>query len=72
MERIVINPMYGMIPVRSSENYIIRPSIESIRAEMRELKEGLENHFRNLWVQEIKANYRRNKRKRMRCKRKSR
>ena len=65
-----IHPMYGIMPIiiNLARPYI--PAIESALADIEETRQYLRNYTRNKWVQEIKANYRKNKRARRRCKKK--
>lgn len=56
-----------------SIGYIEPIYIEQLKEATREFQaimERLEREDRNDWVQQIKLNYRRNKRKRMRCRKK--
>ena len=66
-----INPLYGQIPMPIMKlAHVYIPTIQSAAAEINETREWLRNWSRNKWVQKIKANARRNKKKRRRCKRK--
>jgi hypothetical protein len=67
----MINPMYKTIPMPFQEvAYRHMPSIKSVLAEIKETQDWFRGYMHNKWVQEIKRNHKRNKRKQRNCRRK--
>lgn len=62
--------MTGLIPTRTSEHYIIQPLIDAALDDVKYSLACFEKRERHKWVQKIKTNYRKNKRKRIRCRKK--